>query len=89
MSNTLGDDLVPGVKRIAAYIGKTERQTYHLLETGQLPGFKLGNMWHIRKSTTLAHFEGLERAANQNEGEEFDDTKRKAAQRCSAGRPYR
>jgi hypothetical protein len=55
------DDFVyEGVAAIAAYVGKTERQTYHLLETGQLPGFKMGERWHLRPARYRQHIEELE-----------------------------
>ena len=34
-----------GVKNIAPIIGRTERQTFHLLKTGQLPAKKLGGSY--------------------------------------------
>jgi hypothetical protein len=58
---SMADDTLAGVVAIAAYIGKTERQTYHLLETCQLPAaFKLGDRWHLRKSAYRRRIEQLE-----------------------------
>ena len=56
----LADDHLSGVKEIAEYRGESERRTYHLLETGQLRGYKMGGRWNSRKSTILAHIEKLE-----------------------------
>ena len=56
----LADDHLSGVKAIAGFRGETLRRTYHLLETGQIPGYKLGGRWNSRKSTQLAHVEKLE-----------------------------
>ena len=56
----LSEDHLSGVKAIAEYRGESVRRTYHLLETGQIPGFKLGGRWNSRKSTQLAHIEKLE-----------------------------
>ena len=57
----LADDLMGGVPAIAAFLGLSERQTYHLLEKGKLPAFKIGDRkWQARKSTLLRHIEGLE-----------------------------
>lgn len=56
----LADDLLSSVKAIAEFRGEPVRRTYHLLETGQIPGFKLGGRWNSRKSTQLAHIEKLE-----------------------------
>ena len=56
----LADDLLSGVKAIARFTGDSERRVYHLLETGQLPGFKLGGRWTSRKSTILKRISKLE-----------------------------
>jgi excisionase family DNA binding protein len=58
---SLADDLLDGVPAIAAYLGLSERRTYYLLESGQLPAFKIGSKWAGRKSTYLSHFDKLER----------------------------
>lgn len=42
-SDTLG--LVWGVAKIAELIGRTRRQTYHLLSCGAVPAAKIGNRW--------------------------------------------
>jgi hypothetical protein len=52
--------MIEGVAAIAAYVGKTERQTHWLVEKKQLPAFKIGNRWHMRKSTYAAFIERLE-----------------------------
>ena len=39
----LSDDLIGGVANIVAFMGKSVRQTYYLLEKKLIPGFKLGN----------------------------------------------
>ena len=41
----LAGDLLWGVKGIAVEIDRTERQTYHLLTTGQLPAQLVGGRW--------------------------------------------
>lgn len=56
----LGDDLLVGVEAIAKATRATKRRTYHLLETKQLPGFKLGGLWHLRPSSYRAHLARLE-----------------------------
>jgi hypothetical protein len=38
-------DIVWGAAAIAAIIGRSGRQTFHLLEIGALPGRKLGGRW--------------------------------------------
>ena len=38
-------DLVWGAAAIGKEIGRTERQAFHLLETGRLPARKVGLQW--------------------------------------------
>jgi len=38
-------DVIWGTRAIAQAINRTERQTYYLLETGALPGTKIGGTW--------------------------------------------
>jgi hypothetical protein len=40
-----GLGLIWGVTNIAELIGRTPRQTYHLLSCGALPAAKIGNRW--------------------------------------------
>ena len=55
-------DQMPGVlwgaKAIAAYIKQTPRQTYYLLESGQLPAQRLGQRWVTTKARIRAHLNG-------------------------------
>lgn len=39
------DDIVWEVAEIAKVVGRTERQTFHLLTTGSLPAKKVGGRW--------------------------------------------
>jgi hypothetical protein len=59
-------DILEGAAAIAAHTGKSLRQTHYLLETGQLPAFKMGKIWHMRRSTFERHIEELEAAAQEN-----------------------
>ena len=52
-----------GVTAIAARINESERRTQYLLETGQLPAYKMGRLWHMRPSAYVALIEAKERAA--------------------------
>jgi hypothetical protein len=38
-------DTLYGVEEIAGFIGRSARQTYHLLERGYIPGRKIGGGW--------------------------------------------
>ena len=51
----LAADLVWGVKEIAAVVGRTDRQTYHMLVTGQLPAQLIGGRW-VASRSGLARF---------------------------------
>ena len=62
-TGAVAEDTLQGTSAIAFYIGKTERQTSHLLENSQLPAFKIGNGWHMRKSTYAAFIERKEQEA--------------------------
>jgi hypothetical protein len=52
----LGGDLLWGVKGIAAEIDRTERQTYHMLVTGQLPAQLIGGRWVASRSGLRQRF---------------------------------
>jgi len=56
-------DLLTGVAAIAAAIGMTKRQAYHLHESGELPTFKMGGKVYARRSTLARHFADQEAAA--------------------------
>lgn len=49
-------ELVWEVSRIAKVIGRTERQTFRLLETGQLPARKVGGRWVAERNQLLSFF---------------------------------
>jgi hypothetical protein len=62
----LKNDLLNGAEAIAAFLNQTERRIYHLLETGKLPAFKLGDRkWQARKSSLRRHIEALEAKAGE------------------------
>lgn len=48
--NELPDDLLWGVSAISKEISRTSRQTFYLLETGQLPAQKVGRRWCATRS---------------------------------------
>lgn len=49
-------DLVWGVTEIAKLIGRTERQTNHLLAAGKLPGKKVGGRWVAERGKLVRFF---------------------------------
>ncbi|MDB5405212.1 MAG: hypothetical protein JWL84_124 [Rhodospirillales bacterium] len=56
----VADDMIKGVKGIAAYIGFSEDATQRLLDKKAIPGFKIGQRWHMRRSTYMAMIEARE-----------------------------
>ena len=54
-------ELIWGVRGIATLIKRTERQTFHLLETGQLPAKKVGGRWVAERGQMIRFF--MEHAA--------------------------
>lgn len=49
-------DLIWEVAEIAKLIGRSERQTFHLLSSGQLPAKKVGGRWVAERSKLIAFF---------------------------------
>ena len=49
-------DLIWEVAEIAKLIGRTERQIFHLLATGQLPAKKVGGRWVAKRGQLIAFF---------------------------------
>lgn len=37
--------LIWGAKNIAKHIGRSQRQTFHMLQEGQIPAKKIGERW--------------------------------------------
>ena len=54
-----GDDLLWGVRAIAADINQPERKTVYMLERGLLPGGKVGARWVASRSAIAEHFRRL------------------------------
>jgi hypothetical protein len=51
-------DLLWGAAAIAAFLGRTRRQTFGMLEAGELPGCrKVGNRWVASRRLLREHFE--------------------------------
>ncbi|MGO6814918.1 DNA-binding protein [Rhizobium brockwellii] len=60
MDNSNGKpmDLIWEVAEIAKLIGRTQRQTFHLLSSGQLPAKKVGNRWVAERGALIRFFNG-------------------------------
>lgn len=58
----LTDDIVWEVAAIAKVIGRTERQTNHMLAAGHLPARKVGGRWVASRRKLLAAVLGEEAA---------------------------
>lgn len=52
----LTEDLLEGAAEIGGYIGKTERATYHLIYSKQIPVIRKGRRIFARKSELEAAF---------------------------------
>lgn len=48
------DDIVWEVENIARIIGRTPRQTYHILASGDLPAKKVGGRWVASRRKLIA-----------------------------------
>ncbi|WP_234836710.1 Arc family DNA-binding protein [Sinorhizobium meliloti] len=48
------------VKSISAFIGLSQRQTFHLLSTGEIPAKKVGGKWVAREGDLERFFSGKE-----------------------------
>ena len=57
--NSLKDDILWGVRAISEEIDRTERQTFYLLETGQLPAKKIGGRWCSTRTVLRGFFNPL------------------------------
>lgn len=55
-------DLIWGASSIARAIGRTDRQTFHMLDSGVLPAKKVGNRW-VAERGALMRFFTMETAA--------------------------
>lgn len=53
MTESNGDDIVWGASEIAKVIGRTDRQTFHLLTAGILPAKKVGDRWVASRKKLL------------------------------------
>ena len=52
-------DLLWGAREIAAALGRTERQVFHMLEAGDIPPARqIGRRWVVSRKKLLELFEG-------------------------------
>lgn len=51
-------DLIWGINAIARLIGRTDRQAFHMANTGQIPAKKVGGRWCADRSELIAFFKG-------------------------------
>lgn len=56
MDHHLSHDLIWGASSIARAIGRTDRQTFHLLDQGILPAKKVGNRWVAERGALMRFF---------------------------------
>ncbi len=49
-------ELIWGINAIARLIGRTDRQAFHMVSTGQLSAKKVGGRWVAERSKLIAFF---------------------------------
>ncbi|MDB5408650.1 MAG: hypothetical protein JWL84_3562 [Rhodospirillales bacterium] len=52
--------MIKGLKGIAAFIGFSEDATQRLLDRKEIPAFRIGQRWPMRRSTYMAMIEARE-----------------------------
>ena len=62
-SEALRADLIWGIKAIAEELGKTQRQAFHLIDTGAIPSAKIGGRIVASRTRLREHFRALLNAA--------------------------
>jgi hypothetical protein len=55
----LRDDLIWGIRGIAEEIGKSERQAFHMVDTGAIPAAKVGGRVVASRARLREHFRAL------------------------------
>ncbi len=55
----LAIDLLWGVEDIAEAIGRTPRQTFHMLRNGRLPARRIGALWCASRAGLRRHFDSI------------------------------
>jgi hypothetical protein len=58
-------DLVWGARDIARVLGRSERSTFHLLESGHLPARRVGGRWCASRQKLLEALIGDDGAGNE------------------------
>jgi hypothetical protein len=66
-------DLLRGAAAIAAFLGTTPRRAFHICTTSQIPAFKIGGLWHARRTTLQAFFAEREARAMRRVAEPAGD----------------
>ncbi|WP_164777801.1 helix-turn-helix domain-containing protein [Sinorhizobium meliloti] len=49
-------DLIWGAAEIAKLIGRSQRATFHMLDSGELPAKKVGGRWVAERGTLVRFF---------------------------------
>jgi hypothetical protein len=65
MVELIEDDLVWGIKNIAAAINQSPRQAHYMLTNGQLPAGQQGEKWVASRAALKAHFAKLIQGASK------------------------
>jgi hypothetical protein len=62
----LADDLLKGSSEIGDYLGVSGDRALRLISRRVVPAFKLGGIWHARRSTLRADIERRERERGES-----------------------
>jgi hypothetical protein len=62
-SVSMAEDILRGMPAIALFVGLPTRKAYYAAETRQIPAYKRGKIWEMRKSSYRRDCETREREA--------------------------
>jgi hypothetical protein len=63
-------DFIWGAENIAAFIGRSVRSTYHLLEKELIPAEKIGALWVAHRATLRRHLGAIPPDTNDEADQE-------------------
>lgn len=69
MANNEEKDRLMSLTDVAEYLQVAERTVYQWAQSGQIPCFKLGNLWRFKRSDLEAWFEERRQATPRKSGD--------------------
>ena len=64
MSDFEAADMLRGLTAISTHLGVSDKTALRLCRDGEIPGFRLGHTWCLRKSTWVRHVQDRESGAH-------------------------